>query len=58
MPLLSTDPLFDEQATRTLAHAVHGGADFGECLTTMQRVPPGDGGGWARPIARPSRREK
>jgi hypothetical protein len=29
MTLLSTDPLFDEQATRTLAHAVHGGADFG-----------------------------
>jgi hypothetical protein len=40
MPFLSTDPLFDEQATRTLVHAVHGGADFGECLTTMRRVSP------------------
>ena len=39
--LPANDPLFDEQATRTLAHAVHGGADFGECLTTMERVPFG-----------------
>ena len=48
MSLLSTDPLFDGEATRALVHAVHGGADFGECLTTMQRVPPGDTAAWAR----------
>jgi hypothetical protein len=48
MTLLANDPLFDEQATRTLAHAVHGGADFGECLTTMERVPSGDTAAWTR----------
>jgi hypothetical protein len=40
--MLSTDAFFDEQAVRTLVHTQFGGADFGECLVTMQRVPPGD----------------
>ena len=48
MPLLSADPLFEEQSTRALAHAIHGGADFGECITTMQRVAPGDTEAWTR----------
>lgn len=48
MTVVSTDPLFEAQATRTLVHALHGGADFGECFTTMQRVAPGDTGAWAR----------
>lgn len=45
---LSRDELFDEQALRTLAHTQFGGADFGECVTTMQRVPPGDRAAWHR----------
>ena len=44
MPLLSSDPFFEEQST--LAHALHGGADFGECITTMARVPSGDTQAW------------
>lgn len=48
MTALSTDPLFDEQASRTLAHALHGGADFGEVATTMTRIAVGDTGAWAR----------
>ena len=46
--MLSTNPLFEDQAVRTLDHAIHGGADFGECITTMQRVPAGDTAAWAR----------
>ena len=46
--MLSTDPFFDEQANRTLAHTQFGGADFGECMVTMQNMPPGDVAGWYR----------
>jgi pimeloyl-ACP methyl ester carboxylesterase len=46
--MLSKDPFFDEQAMRTLAHTQFGGADFGECIETMQRVPPGDAAAWHR----------
>jgi pimeloyl-ACP methyl ester carboxylesterase len=45
---LSRDELFDDQALRTLAHTQFGGSDFGECVTTMQRVPPGDPAAWHR----------
>jgi hypothetical protein len=45
---LSSDEFFDEQALRTLAHTQFGGADVGECVTTMQRVPPGDRAAWHR----------
>jgi pimeloyl-ACP methyl ester carboxylesterase len=44
--LLSTDALFDDQAQRTLAHALFGGADFGECHTPMQRIPAADMAAW------------
>lgn len=46
--MLSTDPFFDTEAMRTLAHALYGGADFGECIVTMNRVPPGDAAAWYR----------
>lgn len=46
--MLSTDEFFNEQAMRTMAHALYGGADFGECMVTMQRVPPGDAQAWHR----------
>lgn len=48
VPILSSDPLFEDQAARTLMHALHGGADFGECITTMSRVAPGDADAWHR----------
>jgi pimeloyl-ACP methyl ester carboxylesterase len=44
--MLSADPFFEEQATRTLAHMQFGGADLGECITTMARVPPSDFAAW------------
>ncbi|WP_173050957.1 S9 family peptidase [Nitrospira sp. KM1] len=46
--MLSTDAFFEEQAMRTLAHIQFGGADLGECIMTMQRVPPGDMAAWHR----------
>ena len=46
--MLSTDPFFDVQAKRALAHVQFGGADFGECMDTMERVPPGDAAAWGR----------
>lgn len=46
--MLSTDSFFDTEAMRTLAHACYGGADFGECMVTMRRVPPGDMVAWHR----------
>ncbi len=46
--MLSTDPFFDQQANRTLMHVQFGGADFGECAVTMQRIPPGDTAAWSR----------
>ncbi|RKT46230.1 alpha/beta hydrolase family protein [Thiocapsa rosea] len=46
--MFSTDPFFDEQAMRTLVHTQFGGADFGECMVTMQGVPPGDAAAWHR----------
>ena len=46
--MLSTDAFFDEQAMRALVHVQFGGADFGECTTTMSRVPPGDAAAWHR----------
>src|SRR5262245_30397057 len=48
MPLLSPYPLFEDEAARTLDHAIHGGADFGECITTVARIPSGDTEAWAR----------
>ena len=46
--MLSTEPFFHEQARRTLAHVQFGGADFGECMTTMARVPAQDATAWSR----------
>lgn len=42
MPLLSENPLWEQFATRTLFLTTYGGADFGDCFTTMQRI--GDDG--------------
>ena len=42
MPLLSENPMWEEFGLRALLWAPDGGADFGECITTVQRV--GDDG--------------
>ena len=49
MPLLSNNTLWEQFATRTLFMATYGGADFGECTTTMQRIgDDGDAAAWHR----------
>jgi hypothetical protein len=46
MPWLSDNPLWEQFATRTLYLTTYGGADFGECQTTMERVGDGDADVW------------
>jgi pimeloyl-ACP methyl ester carboxylesterase len=49
MPLLSDNPLWEQFATRTLFMATYGGADFGECAVTMERIgDDGDATAWHR----------
>ncbi len=48
MNLFFADPMYDRQATATLAYAYYGGADLGECLTTTRRIQEGDAEGWYR----------
>ena len=38
--------LADTWTSRTLAHAHYGGADFGECATTSERITVGDADSW------------
>jgi hypothetical protein len=38
----------DDWTHRALAHAVYGGADFGECTTTSRRIAEGNGDSWYR----------
>src|SRR4028119_76788 len=38
----------DDWTSRALAHAIYGGADFGECTTTAGRVAIGDADSWYR----------
>jgi hypothetical protein len=42
MPLLSSNPMWEDFGQRALLWAPTGGADFGECLTTVQAI--GDDG--------------
>jgi pimeloyl-ACP methyl ester carboxylesterase len=39
-------PMADEWTSRALAHAIYGGADFGECTTTAGQVAMGDANSW------------
>jgi pimeloyl-ACP methyl ester carboxylesterase len=49
MPLLSTNPFWEQFATRTMFMATYGGADFGECIGTMGRIgDDGDAVAWLR----------
>ena len=40
-PLLSDNPMWEAFGNRTLVLAIDRGADFGECVTTVQRVGAG-----------------
>lgn len=48
MALLSDNPMFEAFGTRALFWATYGGADFGECLTTAERVGAGTVDDWHR----------
>jgi pimeloyl-ACP methyl ester carboxylesterase len=48
MGLLSDDPMWEAFGQRALLRAVYGGADFGECLTTVRRAGSGDADAWYR----------
>jgi pimeloyl-ACP methyl ester carboxylesterase len=49
MPLLSNNPMWEQFATRTLFLTTYGGADFGECQTTVARIgDDGDASDWHR----------
>jgi hypothetical protein len=48
MKLMFDDPMFERPGIRTLSHAVFGGADFGECLTTARRITEGAAESWHR----------
>ncbi len=48
MSLFFKDPMYDRQATGVLAFTYYGGADLGECFTTVRRIQEGDAEGWYR----------
>lgn len=48
MKVYFEDAAFDGQLLRSLGYAYDGGADIGECLTTAQRITPGDRESWYR----------
>lgn len=48
MKIAFDKPMSEDWTHRALAHAVYGGADFGECMTTAGRITEGDGDSWYR----------
>jgi hypothetical protein len=48
MPILSTEPMWEAFGLRALPYALYGGADIGECVTTVDRVGDGDADDWHR----------
>ncbi len=48
MNLLSKDPMYETFGQRALFQAPYGGADFGECTTTIERISDGDLDDWHR----------
>lgn len=47
-PLLSDNPMWEAFGARSLVLAIDRGADFGECMTTVQRVGAGTVDDWYR----------
>jgi pimeloyl-ACP methyl ester carboxylesterase len=48
MPLLSTNAMWESFGLRALPYALYGGADIGECVSTIQRVGEGSADDWYR----------
>lgn len=46
MNLLSSNPMYEAFGQRALFQAVYGGADFGECMTTIERIGTGGFDTW------------
>ncbi|WP_227377231.1 alpha/beta hydrolase [Haladaptatus halobius] len=46
MEIEFNNPMFEEWTQRALLYSVYGGADFGECLTTAERITDGDRESW------------
>ena len=47
-PLLSDYEMWDSFGMRALVYALDRGADFGDCVSTISRIPDGDHDAWAR----------
>lgn len=47
-PLLSEYEMWEAFGQRALTYALDGGADFGDCISTISRIPDGDVDAWAR----------
>ena len=48
MPILSSNPLWEAFGLRALPYSLYGGADLGECVTTMGRIGEGTAEDWYR----------
>jgi hypothetical protein len=48
MSILSRHPMWESFGLRPLPYALYGGADFGECLTTVERAGDGTSDDWYR----------
>jgi alpha-beta hydrolase superfamily lysophospholipase len=48
VPWLSDNPMWEAFASRALFHATYGGADFGECRQTIERIGDGGADDWHR----------
>ncbi len=46
MPILSNNPMWEAFGLRALPYALYGGADIGECVTTVEDYPARDVGAW------------
>ncbi|MEZ4563588.1 MAG: alpha/beta fold hydrolase [Thermomicrobiales bacterium] len=47
-PLLSDYEMWESFGLRALAYVLDQGADFGDCISTISRIPDGDHDAWAR----------
>jgi pimeloyl-ACP methyl ester carboxylesterase len=48
MPMLSNNPLWEAFGLRALAYTYYGGADLGECSSTVDKIGSGGAGDWYR----------
>jgi pimeloyl-ACP methyl ester carboxylesterase len=48
MSILSSNPMWETFGLRALPYALYGGADIGECVTTIDRIGDGSAADWHR----------